>query len=240
MNRDDQKSRYEENELFVGRASDGEYCYPVDRNSQGTWMGTHSSGVTIALLNSYPEKAVEVIPTRSRGLIIPYILQQIDGSTNIIKLIQNIDINQYNPFRLAVFDYRLSKVWEFVSNGMDELLPIQHNAESLCLVSSSIEQKGATLSRRLLVNRCLVDVDQLSLEEIKERLVARHVEKNTDLGAHNVFVERPEIMSLSTTSVILKRSGSIHLDYQQNYSQLSRMWQQALIKRQNASALLSC
>ena len=74
MNRDEQRTRLPSTavrETWSEQHPEWKFIYPVDPESGGTWIGTRSDGMTLALLNQTESSAFRPARTISRGTLIP-------------------------------------------------------------------------------------------------------------------------------------------------------------------------
>lgn len=73
FNRDEQHSREEALPPHYDATLD--CLMPTDPQGQGTWISVNSSGLTLALLNRYPERELNIKTPISRGRIIPALIR---------------------------------------------------------------------------------------------------------------------------------------------------------------------
>lgn len=96
MNRDEQRARLE-GPLHC----DPHHCYPTDDAAGGTWCGINRQGFIFCLLNRYDAPLSDASHIISRGGIIPMLLTCADLN-DIRGRLRNIDLDNYNGFRLLV------------------------------------------------------------------------------------------------------------------------------------------
>ena len=94
MNRDERRSRHESG-LCLEAAAGRHYCYPVDAESGGTWVGMNDHGVALALLNRYQAPSSE--HAKSRGGIIATGLG-LGAFSSIAESMKTLPVDQYNAF----------------------------------------------------------------------------------------------------------------------------------------------
>ena len=94
MNRDERRER-DEAGIHLGQVNEVKYCYPVDAQAGGTWVGLNNHGVAMALLNQY--QAPTIKNARSRGRIIAEILT-LGDITTIYAAMQTLDTELFNAF----------------------------------------------------------------------------------------------------------------------------------------------
>tara|TARA_R110002072_G_scaffold155944_1_gene306386 strand:+ start:66 stop:773 length:708 start_codon:yes stop_codon:yes gene_type:complete len=80
-------------------------CWPTDPDAGGTWVGAREDGLVLGILNlklSDDELDPEMpIPTRSRGLVIPALMDA-SSFTDAIDSLQAMDLMGMKPFRLVM------------------------------------------------------------------------------------------------------------------------------------------
>lgn len=76
---------------------------PIDPLSGGTWIAVNDAGLALAVLNANPiAPPREGMPTRSRGAIIPALLESDSPSAALARCERELDLRDFAPFRLAV------------------------------------------------------------------------------------------------------------------------------------------
>ena len=127
VNRDELRSRVESHHM----ETNSEYCYPVDEESGGTWLGAHAEGVVFAILNRYQDENAQ--PGQiSRGGIIPILLKA-DESVSLVRLKDYFRLSDFSPFDCVRVDRYSVEIasWDGVQ------LDVQRKQLPLCLTSSS-------------------------------------------------------------------------------------------------------
>ncbi len=97
---------------------------PIDPDGGGTWVGANDAGLIATLLNHHPSPPPPASPradSRSRGLIIPHILESSDLTAAHARL-AHLDAMQYRPFRLVITDG--DRILESRSDGLDSSINI--------------------------------------------------------------------------------------------------------------------
>ena len=193
--RDERKTRQR---AFPPRVHDGQgvtYIAPVDRDGGGTWISVNEAGVTLALLNFYPQ-ACPAVPSdrRSRGLL----LTDLAGVTRWAELTWRLSrepLSRYEPFRLAVFIPNASPMlctW----NG-HEHVTASLSEDDLPLTTSSFEDKAVAWYRRETFARYKAYSGQTD----DSMLVAFHQSREPAKPAFSVCMERPDASTVSFTRV---------------------------------------
>lgn len=84
--------------------------YPIDPTGGGTWIATHQSGVSLALLNYYQAQVDPNLKNFiSRGIIIPRLLENVK---HIHQQLITMDLSCFQAFQLCVFDAGLSSEYK--------------------------------------------------------------------------------------------------------------------------------
>ncbi len=88
-------------ELSGGRRA----AWPTDPEGGGTWLGADDRGMVLTLLNGNPEPSPDLsgLSLRSRGLLIPELLERAGGGRleEVFGLLEGLDLEAFAPFRLV-------------------------------------------------------------------------------------------------------------------------------------------
>ncbi len=78
--------------------------WPVDPDGGGTWIAAAQTGLTLALVNSFPEPMPK-LPAEpiSRGLIIPRLIAS-EGIEGVVGAFEGVEVERFAPFRLVAVD----------------------------------------------------------------------------------------------------------------------------------------
>jgi hypothetical protein len=107
----------------------------VDPDAGGTWIGVRDDGFVLAILNRNIPPNGRQEPTRSRGLIIPRLIDHCGGA-RALQALGSEDLGETAPFRLLALDPDgLSRVatWDGLRLTID-----QPSEGPVCLVSSGL------------------------------------------------------------------------------------------------------
>lgn len=180
--------------------------WPTDPVSGGTWIGANDEGLVLAILNHYPDPAPPTPqPIRSRGTIIPAIIESIDAA-RAAACLHDMDLSPYAPFRLLAVDARRVVVvtWNRAP-GQDfsiETFPMA----PLCLVCSSLGD--ARVRPRLdLWNEMVIDAGH-SVRTQDEF----HTHAWPDRLNISVMMQREDAKTVSRTAVRV-RTGTVEMAY---------------------------
>ncbi len=200
MNRDEQRTR--------GRALPPKWrevggvraIWPVDPDAGGTWIGAAETGLTLALVNSFPEPMPELPdnPT-NRGLIIPDLIAS-EGLEGVVDGLESIEIERFAPFRLVAID--LAQGEEGVMPRMlvvdwnrEELAVETHLDGPICLVSSGLGD--SVVEPRIGLYEEMLVAQGLSVEA-QDRF---HAHRWGDSPELSVMLEREAARTVSVTTV---------------------------------------
>lgn len=118
----------------------GQYIAPIDSERGGTWFATHTSGVSMALLNGTAQP--KHIAKRSRGELIPYVIHCLEIN-DVLSHLNQLNLTQYGYFHLLVF-LPESGCTMISNNGHGFVVT---KAPPNPIVSSSFDQSGAESAR---------------------------------------------------------------------------------------------
>ncbi|MDI1256555.1 MAG: NRDE family protein [Flavobacterium sp.] len=130
-NRDEQVLREPAIEPQSYTVNDKKLIFPKDPKAGGTWYAIDETGNVLVLLNGASEKHEVKLPYRkSRGLIV---LDIISGDSPL-KMWQDIDLDNIEPFTLVLFEMR--KLYQLRWNGIQKEM-VQLDPEQNHIWSSS-------------------------------------------------------------------------------------------------------
>ena len=206
MNRDEQKERKEEKELFQTRPFDNgiKTIYPIDSVSQGTWFGFNEYGITLALLNRYQDPLIE--NAKSRGSIIPSLLPYSSMKALLNALLEK-EFSQFNPFDLVIIDQQ--NVHKLSWNGKNTSNKSQSTSHAFFLSSSSINTEKTLAYRQSLFERYLVQNNEESNCQFRILHDFHLLQDKADLSA-SIRMQRE---NTHTKSISQLRAGPTRLDY---------------------------
>ncbi len=197
MNRDEARSRSEENIIKENRNKDTLYYYPIDKSSGGTWFGFNSHGIVLALLNRYQNHRIKNL--NSRGLIIPQLLQYKNQQQIYQELIKS-DLSKYQPFDLVL--NKNNSVIEHSWNG--KKLSVKKYSQPYFITSSSIDTEHVLHYRQLLFNK----FKAINAKQILQEL---HLNQELKDTSTRIFMSRKDTHTKSISRIIYNKNS---LDYQ--------------------------
>jgi hypothetical protein len=119
--------------------------WPTDPDSGGTWIAAHEDGLTLALVNSFPEPMPK-LPKEilSRGTIIPEMIF-CEGIEDVIERFDTFPVERFAPFRLVMIDFMLDDelcdlvpIMAVLDWNREEVAVEIHQDGPVCLVSSGL------------------------------------------------------------------------------------------------------
>lgn len=117
--------------------------WPTDPDGGGTWIAASEMGLTLALVNSFPEPMPKLPEDRvSRGLIIPRLIAS-EGIEGVVDGFESIEVERFAPFRLVAVDLAegesgIEPRMLVVDWNREELAVETHLDGPICLVSSGL------------------------------------------------------------------------------------------------------
>jgi hypothetical protein len=103
FNRDEQRTRAPGRPPTRRRFGTRETILPIDPISGGTWLAVNDAGLALAVLNSHPPAAKrERTPRRSRGELIPVLLECNTPAAALGELERAASYPEFAPFRLVL------------------------------------------------------------------------------------------------------------------------------------------
>jgi hypothetical protein len=202
MNRDELRERGEAG-LTQQQQRGVQLLYPVDAQAGGSWIGANNGGLIAALLNRY--QAPTISNARSRGAIIPELLQSRDAATAIERFKQ-LDPEPYNPFDCVLLSpelcYQFSWDREHFSWQQREI------GSGLMWTSSSERLSAVTAYRQQQFAQCLqAGADAHAIGRL-------HLQQPAAMAGSAIFMSRPQTHSKSLVQISLteKQLGLQYFD----------------------------
>jgi hypothetical protein len=103
FNRDEQRSRLLAEPPIINKVSGA--IYPIDPVGGGTWIAVNKQGLSLALLNNYQAPFNDHHEIISRGQLI---LSLLKAEGDVIKQLNKMNLNVFQPFQLCIFPENLS------------------------------------------------------------------------------------------------------------------------------------
>ncbi|MBN4069061.1 NRDE family protein, partial [Beggiatoa alba] len=200
-NRDELRTRNEaglRQKSTVGRAETTQCIYPVDAQAQGTWVGANDYGIVASLLNMY-EADYQADPalTKSRGLIIPRLLEFRRLRDVREWLTQSLEPRFYNAFVLLVMDkndlYRYR--WDGLSLN-EECVQFLH-----CFLESS---SSVDLTATIMYRKNLFKDWQITDNHAHDRaqsILRFHCKRNENNASKSICMAREKSHTKSVSQI---------------------------------------
>lgn len=102
FNRDEERTRPPAEPPLVRRFGSRRVVMPVDSPSGGTWLAVNDAGLIGALLNGNPAARTQNFPRRSRGEIIPALIDCDTPAAALEAAEQKLSYTDFAPFRLVL------------------------------------------------------------------------------------------------------------------------------------------
>ena len=206
-NRDELRSRPTGQRPVTKPFGNRQAVFPLDPQSNGTWVAVNDAGLTFALLNANPPRRLDLSdePDRhSRGLIIPSLLHCFDAD-EAYELAAEIDPRRFPLFRLVICD---GVFWADIrSDGWDVTPSIQRfNGSPLMFTSSGLGDHVVERPRRELFDRMVRPDPCPGTQD------AFHSHEWPDQPQLSVTMTRDDARTVSRT-VIEVRGGAAQLKY---------------------------
>jgi len=206
MNRDELRSRPAALPPATQQAGGLFALYPSESGG-GTWVGANSGGILLALLNWYAmETATLGKKSRSRGELIPYLLQETEPE-KLERSLHNTDLSGVYPFRLFGFfpDGQQIREWRW---NFRNLTMESHAWQRQHWFSSSRSDSQAAAER----GAACAEAWKGDPTDASAWLRGLHASHFTEPGPFSVCVHREDAATVSYTEAEWNR-GELQMDY---------------------------
>ena len=220
-NRDERRDRVAASLPAIHGLSHRTAIFPVDPAGPGTWVGVNDTSLAAALLNRNMNSTAPLGKSRrrSRGLIIPYLLE-CDSLADAVHRGAAVDPTDFDRFRLAMV--QRGTVATMTSDGAELVVEVTDLARPMMLTSSSLGDAWVDRPRRRLFERVFAGEERSWVQA--QRLFHRHQWRSRrDIS---VRMERADAKTVSQTFVSVTDSA-IELRYRALESAES-MWSRAV------------
>lgn len=192
FNRDELKTRARALPPACQMQNGVSYLAPVDPDGGGTWLGVNQFGLTCGVLNNYAITNVRSRSFRSRGLLVPALLDCASPFAALSKL-RTLPLDDFRPFFLLLLSPRQPQVlctW----NG--DALHFDENV-SLPLSSSSFDTQRVVENRRN--EFAALSARQQFLNQ--KFLASYHASHSSSGGAYSVCMHRDDASTVSYSQI---------------------------------------
>lgn len=180
------------------------YLAPVDTEAGGSWLGVNEFGVSLCLVNHYPQ-AGEISSSssspkifRSRGLLLTALMNCVSSAAAVQRLAHEA-LAQYRPFLLLVFELQ-QRFFIIEWNGR-AMQTRQLKSVDLPVTSSSFNTTEVVSCRRKNFAKLRVKTD-------RPALIAFHRSHIPERGAFSVCMHRAEAATVSFTHIRVTTTGA--------------------------------
>ncbi len=169
--------------------------WPTDADAGGTWVAARDDGVVLALLNRNIPDNGRPTPIRSRGAIIPALVD-LGSPEAMLARLDETDLAGVAPFRLLAIDRSgAGSVVTFDGLGLSAPVP---SVPPSCLASSGLGDE------RVQVRLPLFD-EMMALGATPERQSAYHRHRWEDRPECSVLMSRRDARTVSITTIEVTR-----------------------------------
>jgi hypothetical protein len=168
------------------------YLAPIDADAGGSWFGANEYGVTLCLVNHYPQISSSAAATRifrSRGLLLTG-LMDCGSSAAAVQRLRIEKLEQYRPFLLLAFE--LHKRFFMIEWNGTAMQTRQLNSGDLPMTSSSFNTAEVVSLRR-------ENFAKLRVENNRAALIDFHRSHVPERGAFSVCMHRNDAETVSFT-----------------------------------------
>jgi len=208
-NRDERRDRPAATPPTVHQLPCTTAIYPVDPVGGGTWIGVNDAGLAAALLNRTIDSAAarDCTPPRSRGLIIPHLLD-CHSLIDALEMAEGFDPAQFDLFRLALVQRMAAVV--LISDGVTLSIETMGLSRPLMLTSSSLGDAVVEAPRRRLFERLVSKEKKGAWVAAQSRF---HAHRWRSRGDISVTMQRPATRTVSRTCIaVTSRATYIRYD----------------------------
>lgn len=179
--------------------------FPLDPHGGGTWIGVNDRGLAAALLNRTIEAGGTPTKPRSRGLIVPAVLDA-DSLDSALTAAGTLCLSQFNLFRLLLVQNARSAV--LTSDGDHLSVETSELAQPLMLTSSSLGDAVVEEPRR----RLFAELFRTDASAWEETQTIFHAHRWQDRPEVSVLMSREDARTVSQSFLTIS-TRSIHFQY---------------------------
>jgi hypothetical protein len=192
-NRDESRGRAEASPPVVAQFGGTRAAMPIDPSGGGTWIAVNGAGLVFAILNYNPVAANERKAPKSRGAVIPTLLDCADV-TEAAERAESLDASHFGPFRMLVVS--AESVVELLSDRNTIISRrLDRGAQPLLFTSSGLgDSLVATPRCELFAQTVEIDATPLSQDDF-------HRHRWADRSHLSVCMSRSDARTVSYTTV---------------------------------------
>ncbi|MFK7882779.1 MAG: NRDE family protein [Phycisphaerales bacterium] len=190
--RDEQRSRQDGlPAVWRGLGSGRRAIWPTDADAGGTWVAARDDGVVLALLNRNIPANGRPPGTRSRGAIIPALID-LESPQTMLKHLAGMDLEGVSPFRLIAID-ALGSGTVVTFDGLELSEPSPSGPPS-CLASSGLGDEHVQVRLPLFEQ-------MMGQSATPEQQAAYHKHRWDDRPEVSVLMSRRDARTVSITTI---------------------------------------
>jgi hypothetical protein len=207
FNRDDWRSRGPATPPVIARSRGTEYLAPADADHGGTWLLVNRHGVSLALLNCFPDDAALPEVPRSRGKLLRD-LADASSTTAVAARLHREELRCYSAFFLLAFGRgEKPRQWVWDTHQLrEESLP----NDVPILTSSSYLSDEIARHRRMLFVREWSARSRLGPSDLEQF----HLHREPSRPAYGILMEQPDARTLSISRLTVGPSAEAVFAYQ--------------------------
>jgi len=195
-NRDEHVSRRARLQPYTEVVNEIKITYPKDKTAGGTWFAMNENGVVVVLLNGAAKNHKRTPPyRRSRGLIVLDII----SSRHPINFIHEVDLENIEPFTLAMYD--ALNLWEFRWDGNRKELRQLDSTQNHIWSSWTLYNKSSQEKRNRHFKVFHTENEPLNTEKI----LNFHQENHGDFENGFIINRKNGLKTLSVTQVVSQK-----------------------------------
>ncbi len=197
FSRDELKSRLPALPPVVESLNGVRYLSPTDANAGGTWLLVNEFGLTVGLLNQYPEHTpAPEPPVISRGELVRS-LADCRNEGEVLLRLQGRQLRHFEAFQLIAIEPGSTGS---VHHWNRHQLKTTHNASHhLPYTSSSFQNDDVVRHRRKLFAEKIAAHGDMSPEDLQ----AFHREHDAGAGAFSVLMQRDDAETVSFSQIVV-------------------------------------
>jgi len=179
------------------------FIAPLDGAYGGTWIGVNQFGLSLCLLNRYPDEAVPSMDAEgylSRGLL-PVELIDCRTRSQTQSRVEQIDLAHFRPFTLLILEPEQPSLLTHWTGH--ERLSETDGESAMPLISSSHDQTGVSLTRQRHFNSLLMESGRVDVDLLNRF----HTSHFPAASAYSTCMHRDDARTVSFSNVNVSRDG---------------------------------
>lgn len=208
-NRDERRTRKAAHAPTVRTSRGVRFLAPADAEAGGTWIAANEYGLTLCLLNRYPEGEPQAAGGfKSRGLLVPDLISLRDPA-EAVRAVARGGLSQFHPFTLLALTPVAPPAAACWTGHRLLVCDDDGDASLMPLTSSSFNSAEVVRERMKLFRRMAAG----SMNPSAEMLTRFHRSHEPGPGPLSVCMHRPDASTVSFSRVKVN-NGSVEFYYQ--------------------------